>query len=229
MDIIVYMEKKKSAEKMKENKGKGLLKKAERLQSEKAQINKKPFFTKFFVRILVAIILVLGFYYAIRYSVRKITQVSFDGKMALVEKQLSYCQELVTVKSRYSDIVTLKKSAGFAKSYSIIKFSGILRCGIADITDVFYDISKDGKTITLTIPPVELLGNEVYSQEVFDEKQSIFVPITTQEIFDEIDGAKRQYAEEAIADGILKEAEVYAEKIIRQMMMACGFESVEIK
>lgn len=209
-----------------QNKNQGLLKKAEKINKIK---EKKPFLTKFFVRIVVTIFLLCAFVFGINFALKKITQVTMEGKSALVTKQLSYCQELVTAKYRYSDIVTLKKSAGFAKSYSIVKFSGVLRVGIADITDVFYDISKDGKTLIVKMPPMELLGNDLVSQEVFDEKQSIFVPITTQEIFDEIEEARRQFAEDAVAEGILQEAAVYAEKIIFQMMKACGFEKVLFK
>lgn len=221
------MEKKKNVTKSKnQTQAQGLLKKAESINKIKI---KKPFLTKIFVRIVVAIFLLCAFAFGINFAVKKITQVNVEGKSALVTKQLSYCQELVTAKYRYSDIITLKKSAGFAKSYSIVKFSGILRVGIADITDVFYDISKDGKKLTVKMPPMEILGNDLVSQEVFDEKQSIFIPITTQEIFDEIEEARKQFAEDSVAEGILQEAGVYAEKIIRQMMMACGFESVEIK
>lgn len=221
------MEKKKNVTKSKnQTQNQGLLKKAEQINKIK---DKKPFLTKIVVRIVVAILLLSAFAFGINFAVKKITRVTMEGKSALVTKQLSYCQELVTAKYRYSDIITLKKSAGFAKSYSIVKFSGILRVGIADITDVFYDISKDGKKLTVKMPPMEILGNDLVSQEVFDEKQSIFIPITTQEIFDEIEEARKQFAEDSVAEGILQEAGVYAEKIIRQMMMACGFESVEIK
>lgn len=217
--ILFIMEKKKGKT--------GLLAKAEKIQKQKVQ--KSPLLTKVVVRVITIILLVFIFAGACHFAFKKITKITNESRFAMVDKQLSYCQELVTVKYRYSDIITLKKSAGFAKSYSIVKYSGILRAGIADIADVTYEISKNGKVIKIKIPAAEILGNELSSQEVFDEKQSIFVPITTQEIFDEIEEARKQAAEDMIADGVLTEAQNYAEKIVKQVMLACGFEEVEIK
>ena len=185
--------------------------------------------TKIILRIVTIVVIALILGAAAWFGLKKFTTVKYENKYALVDKQLSYCQELVTAKYRYSDIITLKKAAGWAKSYSIIKYTGVVRAGIADITDVSYSISLDGKTITLEVPPAEVLGNEIVSQSVFDEKQSIFVPISTQDIFDEIDKAKAEALEDMIAEGVLDEAREYAVRIIRQFMLALGFEEVRIK
>lgn len=132
-------------------------------------------------------------------------------------------------KFRYSDIVTIKKAAGFSKSYSIVKYKGIIRVGIADVTDISYSMAPNGKKITLSVPQTEILGNEIVSEEVFDEKQSIFVRITTQEVFDEIENAKNEALEDMQAEGILKEANDYAKEIVKQFMYSAGFEEVIIK
>ena len=178
------------------------------------------------VTILLIALLVLGGGY---FAFKRFTVVRKQTNIALVERQLSYCQELVTAKYRYSDIITLKKTSGFAKSYTIIKYSGLIRAGVADITDISYSVSLDGKTITLSIPAAEILGNEIVSQSVFDEKQSIFVPISTQEVFDEIESAKIAAAEDMVAEGILDDARDYAIRIVTQFMLALGFEEVKIR
>ena len=175
--------------------------------------------------IVIALILLCGGYFAYK----KFSVVKTENKLALVDRQLSFCQELVTAKYRYSDIITLKKTAGFSKSYSIIKYTGLVRAGLADITDVSYSVSIDGKSITLTVPEAEVLGNDIVSQSVFDEKQSVFVPISTQEIFDEINRAKEQALEDMIAEGILEDARTYSIRIITQFMLALGFEEVKIR
>lgn len=176
------------------------------------------------ILVIAVILLAVGYF-----GYKKLTFVKSENKTALVDRQLSFCQELVTEKYRYSDIITLKKASGFARSYSIIKYTGLIRAGIADFTDISYSISLDGKTITLNIPPAEILGNEVVSQSVFDEKHSIFVPISTQEIFDEIERAKAEAVEDMIAEGVLDDAREYAVRIITQFMLALGFEEVRIK
>ena len=184
---------------------------------------------KIFVRVIVSIVVVLLLLCGGYFGFKRFGIVRTETKLALVDRQLSYCQELVTAKYRYSDIITLKKSSGFAKSYSIIKYTGLVRAGIADITDVSYSVSLDGNTITLTVPPAEILGNEIVSQGVFDEKQSIWVPISTQEVFDEIEKAKAEAVEDMVAEGVLEEAREYAVRVITQFMLALGFEDVKIK
>ena len=168
---------------------------------------------KIFIRVIVTVVIVLLLLCGGYFGFKRFGIVRTETKLALVDRQLSYCQELVTAKYRYSDIITLKKSSGFAKSYSIIKYTGLIRAGIADITDVSYSVSLDGKTITLTVPPAEILGNEIVSQGVFDE----------------IEKAKAEAVEDMVAEGVLEEAREYAVRVITQFMLALGFEDVKIK
>lgn len=199
-------------------------------KSEKKQSSRKAGLgTRLLLRIVTIIVIALIVLCGGYIGLKRFTTVKTESKLALVDRQLSYCQELVTAKYRYSDIITLKKSAGFSKSYSIIKYTGIIRAGIADITDVSYSVSLDGKTITLNVPEAEVLGNEIVSQSVFDEKQSVFVSISTQEVFDEIDKAKQAAVEDMISEGVLDDARDYAVRIITQFMLALGFEEVRIR
>lgn len=193
---------------------------------KKNQKSVSPFFNKIIVRLVWIIILLVIFAGASYFAITKLTKVEKESKFAMIDKQLSYCQELVTAKYRYSDIVTIKKTSGFAKSYSIIKYNGLLRVGIADFTDISYKLSLDGKTVKIKLPEAEILGNDILKQEVFDEKDSIFVPISTQEIFDEIDNARFQTQEDMLAEGILEDAELYAQQIIRQFLLSLGFEKI---
>ena len=80
----------------------------------------------------------------------------------------------------------------------------------------------------IKIPKAEILGNEIAEQSVFDEKRSVFVPITTQEIFEEIDAVRNSIAEEIVDQGFLEEANSTAQKTIIQMMYALGFDKVEV-
>lgn len=194
-------------------------------KSQKKQISLAARILIRIVTILVAAVLgvTAGFF-----GFKRFTKVTKTTSYAMVEKQLSLCQELVTAKYRYSDIVTLKKSAAFAKSFSIIKYTGLIRGGIADITECDIQISSDGKQIKVKLPEPEILGNEVITMEVFDEQQSIFVPISTQEIFDEIQRSKDETLEDIIAEGFLKEAKNYAIRVITQVLQTSGFEQVEV-
>ena len=191
--------------------------------------NSNPFLTKLAVRIVTIVLLTVIFHFVGIIAIKKITKVNYESKFAVVNQQLSYCQELITMKFQYSDIVSLKKSMGFSKSYSIVKYNGIIRVGIEDLSQTDVKITKDGKEVRIKLPPVSVLGNEITKQEVFDEKQSIFVPITTQEIFEEIENAKIQMEQDMIAEGMIEEAKKYTEKVIDQFLHSAGFEKVKIE
>ena len=218
--IIFYMEEKKEKKSASNKTDK---------KSKKNSRGGNSLVVKIILRVVTIFALVLVLAGGSYMGLKRFMTVKTENKLALVDRQLSYCQELVTAKYRYSDIITLKKAAGWAKSYSIVKYTGLVRAGLADITDVSYSVSIDGKSITLSVPAAEVLGNEIVSQSVFDEKQSIFVPISTQEIFDEIERAKAEALEDMIAEGVLEEARDYAVRVITQFMLALGFEEVIIK
>ncbi len=207
----------------------GLLKKAESVRNRSERTKKHPIFTRVVLRIVtIIVIFILGcgtFWFASRHF-SDFFETKSESKAALIDRQLSFCQELVTSKYRYSDIISLKKTSGFAKSYSIIKYSGIIRVGIADFTEISYQINEADNSVKIHLPAAEILGNEIVKQEIFDDKQSIFVPITTQEIMDEINAARIAAAEGMIDEGILRESEEYAKRIIKQFMLGCGFDEV---
>ena len=224
------MEKKK--EKTEE---KSLLKKAEKLRKTaepKGTEKTHPILTKVALRLTTVVTLAVLATAVFIILTWHIKNTFFTEKKeiheAMVTQQLLSVQELITQKYRYSDIITLKKSLGFSKSYSIVKFTGIIRAGIADVSKIEFKISSDKKSIKLKVPKSEVLGNDIVEQAVFDEKRSLFVPITTQEIFEEIDSVRNSIAEEIVGEGLLEDADREAHKAIMQMMYAIGFESVQI-
>lgn len=198
-------------------------------KTQKSPKNVNPLVLKIAMR--ATTILCVGFLVIIvgYFGLKKFNKPVEETRYALVDKQLSYCQELVTLKYRYSDIATIKKTSGFARSYSLIKYSGVIRAGIADVTDISYSASIDGKKIYLTVPEAEILGNEIVKQEVFDESSSIFKPITTKEVFDEIKKSQDETCQDLIAEGLLDEARSYAINILTQFMKSIGYEEVIIK
>lgn len=173
--------------------------------------------------ILVLIMMILGGAY---YVFTKKMEPKKEVSLLIVQNQLSYCQELVTVKYRYSDILSIKKSLGFSKSYSIIKYSGIIRIGIPDLSLCDIEVYNEGKSLKIKLPDVEVLGNDITSQEVFDESHSLFVPISLDDAFGEIERAKNSTLEELVDEGIMKDARENAKKVIQQIMMSAGFEEV---
>lgn len=197
-------------------------------QSKSPERKHISLFGRILLRIVTILTIVICLVVVFHSMKQKYQNPTYETKYALVEKQLSYCQELVTLKYRYSDIATIKKSAGFSKSYSIVKYTGIIRAGIADITDISYNLSIDENKIFLKIPPAEILGNEIVKQDVFDENSSIFVPITAKEVLEEIKKSQDETCADLIAEGLLDDARNYAIRILTQFMKSVGFEEVII-
>ena len=184
---------------------------------------------RFIIKLLFTIILIGALCTAGYFGWKKFTQVKTEKLHATVSRTLEQSAELCLYKMSYTDIITIKKTAalGLAKSYSIVKYSGIIRAGIKNIDEISFSISEDRKTIEILIPPAELLANDITSQTVFDESQNIFVPIRVQEIFDEIEAAKDDAAKELLAEGFLDDADKRASDYIKQLMLALGFDSVK--
>jgi hypothetical protein len=211
------------------NEKKSLLREAEKM-NEEAPKKRRPkrdgvfgrLLTKLIIILLLLIILLGGGYFI---YTKKFTPKT-ETNIAVVMNQLSFCQELGTAKYRYSDIISIKKTMALSKSLSIIKYSGIIRIGIADITQSDFEIYNQGKGLRIKLPDVEILGNDITNQEVFDESHSIFIPITLDEVFSEIDRAKDKTLEELVDEGVLEDARENAKKVIQQIMLAAGFEEV---
>ncbi len=207
------------------NEKKSLLREAEKVERRRKPRHHSVFsgiLTKIII-ILILIMIILGAGY---FVFTKKLQPQKEVNLLVVQNQLVYCQELVTLKYRYSDILSIKKSVALSKSFSIIKYSGVVRIGIPDVTLSDIELYNEGKGVKIKLPDVEVLGNDITSQEVFDESHSIFVPITLDDVFVEIERSKNATLEELLDEGIMNEARENAKKVIQQIMMAAGFEEV---
>ncbi len=184
---------------------------------------------KIILRIVTISCVALALFFGGKYGMKKFVRQQIEKKHALVEREISASAELVLYKMRYSDIIAIKKRKAVSSAYSFVRFSGVIRAGIEDITQCQTSISEDGKSVRVKIPPATLLGNDIQSEEVFDERQGIFAKITAQEIFDEIAAAKEEVANEIIAEGLLRDADAHAELVIRQMLSPFGFKEIVIE
>lgn len=210
------------------NEKKSLLREAEKVERQRKPRRQHSVFSGILTKIIIILVLIMIMLGGGYFFFTKKMQPQKEVNILMVQNQLSYCQELVTLKYRYSDIISIKKSLALSKSFSIVKYSGIIRVGIEDITLSDIKVSEDGRRVKIKIPDVVVLGNDITSQEVFDESHSIFVPITLDDVFTEIERSKDETLEELINDGIMKEARENAKKVIQQIMMAAGFEEVII-
>lgn len=184
---------------------------------------------------LVSLILILALACALAYGFnllkQKYEKQKYESLTVLAAQEIKQCAEMVSIKSVYTDIITVKKSGalGMSKSYSLVKYSGTIRAGIANITEVTFDISEDRSAIKLSVPQSIILSNDIVSQQVFDENNNVFSLITTQEIFAEIDVARKKQELELIKSGFLNEADDYTKQLLTRIFSAMGFKYIDIE
>ena len=185
--------------------------------------------SKLILRVVTIVLIAAAVFALAAFCLSKMQEARVQNRRAAVERELSECAELVLYKMRYSDILTIKKKGAISKAFSIVRYSGVLRAGIENIRDAEVVVSPDAKSVVVKIPPTVLLGNDIQSQEVFDEQQRLFTRIGTQEIFEQIDAAKREAADEILADGLLDDADARAKQVIAALLKPLGFTTVTVE
>lgn len=159
------------------------------------------------------------------------------SKTVLIQNQLVYCQELVSLKQKYSQVIPIhnvakkpiQKSSDEERIDTIIVYEGIIRVGIKDISLCDFEVSDDDESVKITLPDVEILGNDITSQTAYDVSKGFFVKLDTKKIFDKIEEDKAAILEKEINNGLLEEAKEHACRTVRQFLLAAGYENVEVK
>ncbi|WP_147615753.1 DUF4230 domain-containing protein [Treponema pectinovorum] len=162
---------------------------------------------------------------------KKLTAISIHSNRSLISGELKNCQELSTLKYGYSEIVSIKKTriAGLAKSFSIVRYSAVIRVGIIDFGKATIEVSATKKKVYVKLPVCEILSNEITDMEVFDEARSVFVPIATQEIFDLIKESQAEKQQSLIEAGIIKEAQERSVNLTKSILSALGFSDIRVE
>lgn len=181
--------------------------------------------------IILALVIILSFmlFSGYVYIRERVSESRFQAKSAMVSRELVQCAELATVKVIYKDIATPKKDKIIGKSYKIIKFTGVARAGIGDISKIQTVISPDLNTISITMPTCTLLSNDISSFELFDEFNHFLAPVETEELFKEIEKERDKTGEILINEGLINEANNHAKSLLTQVFTAMGFTYVDVK
>lgn len=185
---------------------------------------------KILLKIFLILFLSASLFFGGRAGIKKLNEIKTEKSHALIFRELERCAELVTAKTKYTDIISIKKTriAGLAKSFSIIKYTGTLRAGIRDMMDAKISVEKGGKKASVLLPPMEILSNDISSIEVFDESKSIFVEISLKEIMEEIRFNQENASAQIIETGFMEESKKQAVRILETVLHAAGFSEVQV-
>lgn len=185
----------------------------------------KQFKIKRLITYLVIIILILtisffaGIKFATRNNVSSVTSTSLT-------QQLQEIEELATLSYNYTKVGKFSNNLKFngwnipltQKSF-LITYSGKLKAGIK--MDKI-NISLKNNIITVSIPEIEILSNEIdeNSIEVYDETKNVFNPISINDYTEFAKKQKEEVAQEAIENGLLSEAATKTQKTIKRYLNA---------
>ena len=96
------------------------------------------------------------------------------------------------------------------------------------ISGLTFTLGSDRTSVTVRLPRVQIIGNDISSMEVFDEYKNIFAPISSQEVFTEILAAKEKAEQSFIARGLLQDAELQSLLVVRRVLSAMGFKHIAV-
>lgn len=133
------------------------------------------------------------------------------------ENELSTVKYFYTAMGKYENSIQMgNTNIPFTKKSFIIAYDGVIKAGI-DMDKV--QIHVDGKKIMIDVPAAEILSHEVdeNSVQVYDEKNSIFNGLSTEDVINFQKEQKEEMEQRAVNSGILEEAEENAKKSLQSL------------
>lgn len=104
----------------------------------------------------------------------------------------------------------------FTQNKYIFSYDGIVKAGV-NFSEIEVNVDDITKTIVVTLPEIKILSNEIdeESLEVYDETKNIFNPLKLDDINLAFVTLKERAQENAIENGILENAQVNAENLVK--------------
>lgn len=161
--------------------------------------------------------------------------------LLLVFSALTGISAMTTIRSRttdlgFKDIGELATQAGYYTNVQVISgsreifgieipltekkyifgYDGVIKAGI-DFADVIVSVDEITHTITVSMPEIRILSNEIdeNSFEIFDENKNIFNTLKVSDINTSLIALKEESEEKAVANGLLDNAVRNAETLVR--------------
>lgn len=163
-----------------------------------------------------------AFWYGTRDGVEEKEAITQD----LLQQQILEIGELASAKyyytnmGRYENTLQLGgKNIPFTQKMFIISYDGTIKAGV-EIKDI--EVTLSGKAVHVVIPPAKILSHQVDmgSITVFDEKNSIFNGLSTEDVTKFLNEQNSQMEERAVQNGILTDAQQNAGNSLRTLYQA---------
>ena len=151
-----------------------------------------------------------------------------------VLNRIVYLQELSLVKYNYTGVISYKDyykilniNVPLTEKYFLIKYSGYVKAGI-DFSRIKVDV--EGESVHVSMPKAKILDSVIdeNSVKVYDESQNTFNPIKITDYNNALKKEKNTMVEDALKQGILKQASDQARLAITTLLQGMGFKNINI-
>ena len=178
--------------------------------------------------ILILLLCISSIYYLNSFTTKK----ELEKRNDFVSEKLVNISELATTRYDYSNVISIKDSLSF-KDFSIpfteksfvIKYTGYITAGL-DLTKATFNINDD--ILTINIPPCTILSHNINEDEIyiFDEKTSIFNPLTINDMLNEILIEKPKTEAEIIKNGFLDKVTIDTINLLKSIFSNSDFKDI---
>ena len=141
----------------------------------------------------------------------------------IIEEELKDIGELATEEYDYTGVETYDESKSFngfeipfTQSKFIYSYDGTIKAGI-DFNDIHVEKDDLKKLVTISLPGAQILSSEIdeKSFQLYDEKNSIFNPISVSDVNETVVRLKESAEQKAIDKGLLERADKNAQTLIK--------------
>lgn len=151
-----------------------------------------------------------------------------------VLSKIVHIQELATVKYSYSGVIGFKDnfkilniSVPLTDKYFLLKYNGYLKAGV-DFSKIKVNIN--GANVHVSMPRAQIFDIVIdeNSVKVYDESDNAFNPIKISDYNNALIEEKETMRQDAIKQGVLKDANSQAELAVKSLLQEMGFKNINI-
>lgn len=174
-----------------------------------------------------------------------ILAITLFSKRSSLDKQVGYdstailnrvipIQELALIKYNYSGVIVykdflkiMKINVPLTEKYFLLKYNGYIKAGV-DFEKIKIDVTDND--VHISLPRAKILDTSIdeKSIKVYNESMNAFNPLTIDDYNKSITKEKANMINDAISQGILKDATKQAELVLTAIMKDMGFENITI-
>lgn len=175
---------------------------------------------------------ILFFFLLITY---KSSNKEYGYDSSTVMSKISHIQELALVKHNYTGVIGFKDNKRILNinipltdKYFLLKYNGYLKAGV-DFSRIKINVLTD-TLVHVSIPKPEIFDTVIdeSSVQIYNESDNAFNPIKITDYNEALSREKSVMINDAIKQGILKDATVQAKMVLTAMLEEMGFMEIKI-